>query len=204
MPSSLTGRHLAILAVTAAAAAAACSDASLAPTPTSTLEGRSAAGADTGGQSTPTPQPSRPDSARPDSAGTPTPTPSRPDSARGDTVRAGAAVVLGLALENFVFQYRDAAGVAHDSVGARGVGGVSITISATTRPDSTNPIPAPERQVATATSDAKGLFRTGTLPDGWYAVRATHTADGKTRTASGTALLVNGYQSPALVYLNLR
>jgi len=208
-------RHTALFAIAAAAlAAGACSDTSLEPTP-SPLDQHSASLADSGRSGTPSTPAPRPDSGvrhdttqtspRPDSSGAPRPdsTPStpRPDSLRADSLRAGPGTLWGVAVQNFVLQWKDANGVTHDSVGVRGVAGVTVTIYATTpAADSTSPTPRPETLVASLQSDATGQFRSAKLPDGWYTVRGA----GGGKTGSAWAQLVRGNQLGSIIYVNMR
>jgi hypothetical protein len=205
-----TVRHTALLVIAAAAlAAGACSDTSLEPTPPSTLDQQSASLADSGRPGTPSTPTPRPDSGvrhdtaqaspRPDSSGTPRPD-SAPSAPRPDSLRTGPGTLWGVAVQNFVLQWKDASGVTHDSVGFRGVAGVTVTIYSTTQPDSTNPAPRPETLVATLQSDATGQFRSAKLADGWYTVRGA----GGGKTGSAWAQLVRGNQFPSVIYVNLR
>jgi hypothetical protein len=187
-------RHTALLAIAAAAfAAGACSDTSLEPTPPSTLDRKSSSLADSGTSGTPSTPAPRPDSGvRHDTAQT---------SPRPDSLRAGPGTLWGVAVQNFVLQWKDSSGVSHDSVGFRGVAGVTITIYATTpAADSTSPTPRPETLVATLQSDATGQFRSAKLADGWYTVRGA----GGGKTGSAWAQLVRGNQLPSIIYVNLR
>jgi hypothetical protein len=188
MPSRLTHRLLVPLALVCGIAAA-CSDAALDPVPPLTLQGPS-----------PSDSGARPNAPTPD----PAPTPTRPDSARPDSTLAGPGTLWGATVENFVLQWRDAAGVTRDSAGYRGIAGVTVTVHATTRPDSTSGVPAQERQVGTLTTDATGQFRTAALPDGWYTLRARWTTPGAVRTATASAELIRGHQRPTIAFLNLR
>ncbi|AHG91960.1 hypothetical protein J421_4423 [Gemmatirosa kalamazoonensis] len=184
MPARPTPRLTALLAIAVAAAAvAACDDATVEPTPPSTVLGKSASLAD--------------------SAAT---APTHSDSVRlsPDSVRPGPGTLWAVAVQNFVLQWKDAAGVAHDSVGFRGVAGASIAIYATTRPDSTSATRPTETLLATLASDATGQIHSAKLADGWYTLRASWASGGSTKTASASAQLVRGNQQPTIVYLNLR
>jgi len=198
-----TVRHTALLAIAAAAlAAGACSDTSLEPTPPSTLDRKSASLADSGTHGTPSTPPPRPDSGvRHDTAQTSPRPDSVPSTPRPDSLRPGPGTLWGVAVQNFVLQWKDSSGVSHDSVGFRGVAGVTVTIYATTQAaDSTNPTPRPETLVATLQSDATGQFRSAKLPDGWYTVRGA----GGGKTGSAWAQLVRGNQLPSVIYVNMR
>jgi hypothetical protein len=209
MTSRLTHRRLVLLAIAAAAgAAAACSDTSLTSPegPSTTLRGQNAASNDSG-HSTPTPTPTpSPDSVRHDSAQTSPGQGTHPDTvhATPDSVRAGAGTLWAIAVENFVIQWKDAAGVSHDSVGFRGIGGVTVKVYSTaTRPDSTSGTSPQETLVATLQSDATGQVHSAKLPDGFYTLRASGTVSGTVRTSSANAQLLRGNQLPTVVYLNL-
>ena len=203
MTSRLTHRRLALLAIAAAAgAAAACSDTSLTSpeAPSTTLQGRNAASTDSG-HSTPTPTPS-PDSARHDSV--PTSPPPRSDTARA-TPAPPNGTLWAIAVENFVIPWKDAAGVAHDSVGFRGIASITVKVYSTAdRPDSTSGTPPQETLIATLQSDATGQVHSAKLPDGFYTLRASGTVNGAAVTSSANAQLVRGTQLPTVVYLNLR
>jgi hypothetical protein len=209
MPARLTHRLLALAAIAAASVtAAACSDAPLTPTAPQTLGGRNTSAADSGhGTPTPGSDSTRRDSSHADSShggsshgGS---TSGQSDSARSDTLRVGTGVLWGMTVENYVFQWHDANGVAHDSAGYRGVAGVSVAVYATTRPDSTSGTVPQERLVATLHSDATGQVRSDKLPDGWYTVRATWSSGGAMKSASASGQLVRGYQYPTILFLNL-
>jgi hypothetical protein len=204
MPARLTHRLLALAAIAAASVtAAACSDAPLTPTAPQTLGGRNTSAADSGhGTPTPGSDSTRRDSSHADSSHGGS-TSGQSDSARSDTLRVGAGVLWGMTVENYVFQWHDANGVAHDSAGYRGVAGVSVAVYATTRPDSTSGTVPQERLVATLHSDATGQVRSDKLPDGWYTVRATWSSGGAMKSASASGQLVRGYQYPTILFLNL-
>ena len=197
MPASTSHRRLALFSI--AVIVGACSDTTSEPGPPA-LEVRTSSRTDsarTPADSARTPRDSsRTNPAPADSA--PRPSAPSPSPAVGDsTIRA-------VAVENFAFQYKDAAGVTRDSVGFRGVAGVTVTVFATTRPDSTSGVPPRETLVATLTSDVTGQVRTKALPDGWYTFRASGTVSGSPRTASASGQLERGIQRPSVVYLNLR
>jgi len=219
MPIRFTSRLPALFALTVAVGIAACSDSTTDPgAQKPALQGASTTSSDTSHSSRDTastpPHDTTPprDTTHHDTVSTPrdstprdtTPRPPRDTaSTPRDTLPVGNGTLWGMAVHNFVLQWRDAQGVLRDSVGYRGVAGVTVSVYAASSIDSTSGVPSQDRLVGTFTTDATGQFRTGALPDGSYRVRAA-LAGPPAESSVATAILRRGTQLPSIVFLNLR